>query len=514
MTFTHLFSFALFVPGVLSAHGLVIDHDKSVIRDELGRQRLWHGINIVNKGAPFHPFLDHYVPGLSVTSEDIEVLHTMGTSVVRLGVMMPGMYPSGPELNKTYLSTIRKIVDRLHDNGIGTILDLHQDVLAPKICGEGTPDWMLNVSALDAMPLPRPAALTEIPIDPTTGHPSSCTPSGPLKFIGWSEWYMTDQCGKAFEQLYSGVGPMAAAFESYWKELATEFKGHPGLIAYELLNEPWLGDYVHDPLLLLEGGRAEKKGVGAYMQRMHDVVKGVDPDSLILYSPAEVNNRAMRHVGYENGFLPEAAMAYHVYCIVGTDGDGPTNPILKELCHFNDGFQMTNREEDLRRLQTAGFVTEFGAVNPSPTGLAEVEFVLDHFDSMDPPTSWAFWDFGEIQRQNVSSKEIYMKVLARPYPRAVAGDLQRLSFDTNTAEFEMKYNLIDSRNVTTELFLPKTLHYPAGYSITVDPVGAVKVIDTSYGVDLVASETMHELSSTSVTIKVAPTPKSLRKVLV
>jgi len=74
------------------------------------------------------------------------------------------------------------------------------------------------------------------------------------------------------------------------------------------------------------------------MQRMHDIIRSVDNDTLVLYAPAEVNNRAMRKVGYEQGFLPEAAMAYHIYCIVGTDGDGPTNPLLKDLCHFNDGF--------------------------------------------------------------------------------------------------------------------------------------------------------------------------------
>lgn len=46
---------------------------------------------------------------------------------------------------------------------------------------------------------------------------------------------------------------------------------------------------------------------------------------------------------------------------------------------------------DLKRLQTAGFVTEFGAVSAKPTGLAEVKFVLDALDAADPPLSWTFW---------------------------------------------------------------------------------------------------------------------------
>jgi len=309
---------------------------------------------------------------------------------------------------------------------------------------------------------------------------------------------MTDQCGKSFQKLYDGEGVMAKAFEQYWKDVATRFKNHPGVMAYELLNEPWLGDHVHDPLLLLEGGRAEKE-VGKYMQRMHDIVKAADPNGMVLYAPAEVNNRAMRHVGYDAGFLPEAAMSYHVYCVVGTDGDGPTNPILKELCHFNDGFQMKHREQDLRRLQTAGFVTEFGAVYPSETGFAEVEFVLNHFDAMQPPTSWAFWDQGLIMRQNETNRNAYLKLLARAYPRAVSGVLHTIHWESSTAAFEMQYTPASGN---TTVFLPKKFHYPNGYDVVVSPDGAVDVIDVADGIQL-ASASMASKVTISVSARTA-----------
>lgn len=412
---------------------------------------------------------------------------------------MPGVFPEGPTVNTTYLDEIERIIDRLHDNGIETIVDLHQDVLAPKVCGEGTPDWMLNVSALNAMEFPRPLSLSTIDVDPSTGRPKSCAPLGPLKFLGWSEWYATDACGKAFQQLYDGTGAIADAFEAYWREVATRFKGHPGVMAYELLNEPWVGDHVGHPALLLKSGVAEAE-VGKYMQRMHDVVRSVDPDTLVLYAPAEVNNRIMRRVGYEQGFLPEAGMAYHVYCIVGTDGDGPTSLPLKELCHFNDGFSLKQREADLFRLQTAGFVTEFGAVNPSPTGLAEVGFVLDHFESMHPPTSWAFWDYHEIVgHSNKTQVDAYIKLLARPYPRAIAGDLWSVRFNSETNAFKMQYKTaVDG---STEIFLPKKLRYPTGYTVKVYPYGVVDVEETADGLTVTAN------SSQTVTIDVVASSK-------
>jgi len=272
-------------------------------------------------------------------------------------------------------------------------------------------------------------------------------------------------------------------------------------MAYELMNEPWIGDHVGHPRLLLEGGRAEVE-VGKYMQRMHDIVRAEDPDTLVLYAPAEVNNRAMRRVGYEHGFLPEAAMAYHVYCIVGTDGDGPTTMPLKELCHFNDGFQLTQREKDLRRLQTAGFITEFGAVNPSPTGLAEVGFVLDHFEAMNPPTSWAFWDYGEIVgHPNKTQVDAYIRLLARPYPRALAGELTSLAFNAETSVLELRYDAVAGG--VTEIVLPRELRYADGYSLIASPEEAVVVKDTDYGLTLTAS------SMQAVTVQIAPKSPAL-----
>eukprot|EP00930_Biecheleria_cincta_P034386 TRINITY_DN23774_c0_g1_i1.p1 TRINITY_DN23774_c0_g1~~TRINITY_DN23774_c0_g1_i1.p1 ORF type:complete len:489 (+),score=85.84 TRINITY_DN23774_c0_g1_i1:60-1526(+) len=452
-----------------TAAAYTVDRDYSIFVDSSGRQRLWHGVNFVEKSPPYYPI---------ITEADIANLKSFGGYAVRLGVMMPGMFPYGPTLNTTYLDKIEEIVDTLHAANIETILDLHQDVLAPKICGEGTPDWMLNITDLHAMEFPRPAQITPIKIDPKTGHPESCAPTGHLKSIGWSMFYTTDQCGKAFQQLYDGGNTMAESFASYWAELAKRFRGHAGILAYELLNEPWVGDHVTHPSLLLETGKAEAE-VGKYMQRMHDVVRAIDEHALILFSPAEVNNRLMRRVGYETGFLEGAGMAYHVYCLTGTDGDGPTTWYAKQLCHFNDGNQLKQRESDLKRLKTAGFVTEFGAVAPSITGIAEVEFVLDHFDAVQPPSSWAYWDYGELTRDK-SKADKYLTVVARAYPRAVAGRISSMSFDSTNSTFKMQYEAF--ADGVTEIFLPLQRRYPHGYTVSTSPSVAVET--TSDGIQL------------------------------
>jgi endoglycosylceramidase len=47
----------------------------------------------------------------------------------------PGYY------NQTYLSEIDKLITKLGDSGIYTLVDAHQDVLARSVCGEGMPNF-------------------------------------------------------------------------------------------------------------------------------------------------------------------------------------------------------------------------------------------------------------------------------------------------------------------------------------------------------------------------------------
>lgn len=47
----------------------------------------------------------------------------------------PGIY------NDTYLDEVTKLINRLGEKGIYTMIDAHQDVYARKICGEGMPNF-------------------------------------------------------------------------------------------------------------------------------------------------------------------------------------------------------------------------------------------------------------------------------------------------------------------------------------------------------------------------------------
>ncbi len=445
----------------------------STFRDSLNRTRLFHGMNYVQKSPPYYP---------TIYKDDIEHLVNMGMNVVRLGCMLPGLFPTNSTPSELYLKQINNISQLLFQHNIYTIIDLHQDVLAPKLCGEGTPDWMLNVSSLGAMPMPEPLAWH----DKNFSH-KHCHPLGWFKFLGWSEWYLTDAVGKAFQDIYHGKGLMSKMFDQYWHVVSNYFNNIDSVLAYELMNEPWIGDYIQHPDLLLKAGAAEKLNVGLYMQRTHDIVREHDKHTPVLFSPAELNNRAFRRVGYEKGFLPGEPLAFHVYCLVGTDGDGPDTPFQIELCKLDDNFTLSQRNDDLLRLQTAGIVTEFGAVNGVPTGLNEVRRVANAMDAMTPPISWCFWDHNEPRT------EIYKKELSRSYAIATPGLLLSQSFNVTTSKFQCSFILQSAQpndSNILELFLSKKYYYPNGFTMSTMPekIGTIVSIENDSYVKIRVSQ--------------------------
>jgi len=233
-------------------------------------------------------------------------------------------------------------------------------------------------------------------------------------------------------------------------------------------------------LLLLKSGLAESQNVGPFMERIHQAIRTVDPNTMTLYAPAEVNNRFQRHVGYQKGFLPGSPMAFHVYCITGTDGPGPTTPITKDICHFNDNYQMKTRREDLLRLNAPGFVTEFGAVEDVATGLAEVRFVTEHLDGAGTgmPLSWIYWG------ANVPDAVDYRTELARSYPMAVAGDIVDFSFNVTTGHTMLSF-LPNSRTASTELYLSDVYQYTNGFDVVVTPNSCCVVTTRKNGASIV-----------------------------
>ncbi|CAI7880628.1 unnamed protein product [Closterium sp. NIES-54] len=122
-----------------------VDPSSGRIRDVYNRERVFHGVNAVFKGPPWHPpVLDSFHPELSFSPADFAILQTLGLNVVRLGVMWPGVHPARGETNETYLHVMKRMVRQMRAAGIYTLVDFHQDVFGSRFCGEGAPSWLFD----------------------------------------------------------------------------------------------------------------------------------------------------------------------------------------------------------------------------------------------------------------------------------------------------------------------------------------------------------------------------------
>ena len=99
-----------------------------VFVDEHGRQRIFHGTNVITKGRPWYPSRFGYDAFTSLVKEDFELMASVGINSIRLGVMWPGVEPYKGRYNETYLNVIREIAAEAADYGIYTLADMHQGV--------------------------------------------------------------------------------------------------------------------------------------------------------------------------------------------------------------------------------------------------------------------------------------------------------------------------------------------------------------------------------------------------
>lgn len=99
----------------------------------------------------------------------------------------------------------------------------------------------------------------------------------------------------------------------------------------------------------------------------------------------------------------------------------------------------------------------------------------DHFQS------WAYWslkdfhDFttmdktGPIYAVDGTLEQAKLKFLSRTYAQAIAGVPSKMTFDPQTASFLLRYRAEWCSGAPTEIYLNEKLHYPIGYSVSVEP---------------------------------------------
>ena len=429
-------------------------HNRWIV-DPDGRVLVLHGVNMVNKTGSHEPAATGF------EADDAAFLAENGFTTVRLGLIWTSVEPSPGEYDDAYLESVRETTELLAAEGIWTLLDFHQDLYSERFEGEGAPDWAVQDDG--------------IPAEPKLGFPAN--------------YFGMLALNRAFDHFWDndpgpgGVG-LQDRYAAAWTHVAEFFSSTPGVMGYDLFNEPWPGTGY--ALCLNPGGCPEfDKKLSAFSQRITDAIRTVDPDTVSFYEPNVLfNSGASTSVQVEGDDL---GFSFHDYCLFDVVPAPETLGLERPVCSVLDQILWTNMEKHVQQRSVTPLLTEFGASDR----LANIGDMVDR--AAEHRTGWQYWAYcgcgdptttggGDKQAlvfdpqqapTGANVKTDKLKVLAIPHPTAVAGTPLSYGFNRSTGRFTLTYSTSKAAGggnfpagSRTTIAVP-AIHYPDGYTVSV-----------------------------------------------
>eukprot|EP00475_Leptophrys_vorax_P035095 TRINITY_DN5745_c0_g1_i1.p1 TRINITY_DN5745_c0_g1~~TRINITY_DN5745_c0_g1_i1.p1 ORF type:complete len:531 (-),score=105.03 TRINITY_DN5745_c0_g1_i1:143-1735(-) len=431
------------------------------IIDSEGRERHFRGFNTIVKGPPYLPVTDHFDWRWSLSKEDFQIMFDMGLNVIRLGVMWPGVEPVRNQYNHTYLKLLSSIVDQAGEYGINVVLDMHQDTLSAKTCGEGIPDWAFDGDPDFPFPWPFYQKITPGP----DGHP---TPEECSHVNSPGE--LTKSASYAYQSIYSNRDGLRDSFANCWKVVAAHFRHAKNIVGYNLINEPFAGDIWQNPALLVPGV-ADTFNLQPLYNVVARAIREVDEDTLILFEGVTWDNLWLGFTDVPGGedYRNRSVLSYHHYYITE---HGPNIVKIEPT--------VQQRLKDSARLKCGLMMTEVGTT----TVPLEDRHILDKFKQS--VISWCYKRYYGITGDgdtifldpNGTMNMPLAYNMSRPYPAAVAG--QTVSWKHSTASsgedhFEFQFILDPSIDSPSVVHFNSVLYFRSGWMFTVSPAEHVLV---------------------------------------
>ena len=366
---------------------LHVEKETRKIVNSNGEEVILHGVNVVYKNKPWHPTLDenNWSYNTSFTQRDIGYLKSWGFNVVRLGVMWPGVIDSSNNINSTYLDTMKKIVEDLGNNGIYTLVDMHQDLLSEYFCGEGIPNHLMkDVSQMKTFPWPLGTEFGG-----TIPTREQC-----IKYPLFGTYYATKAVNYAFEELYKKNSTLYNELHRFWKVIAESFKGNTNVLGFELINEPNSGNIYRNPLEFLDlFGRSGHKYLEPLYQSLAKLIWSIDPERNIVFESTGNSPFTSGFVSAPGGKskVTRQIFSHHVYCPL-VDWSGC--PRLPKICPVFDNLMMYLRYMESQYFGSGLLLTEFGALSQDKACVEETHNILSRADALGE--GWIYWQYKQF----------------------------------------------------------------------------------------------------------------------
>ena len=404
--------------------------------DESGRIVVLRGVNLAgnSKVPPFRPNAD---------GADLDRMVELGINVIRLVFIWEAFEPTRGVYDDAYLQEMAQIARHAAARGIRTIVDIHQDGFsrhASRGSGSGFPPWAIS---------PRGKA--------------SKPDNGP-NCKNWPLLMATDPTThRSFDDFYANVNGVRDRYLAMLARIGTQFASTPGVIGYDLLNEPW-GD--------------EEKDLAPLYHDAASVIRIVHP-SAILFLEGHITTNGGLSSKLPRPKFENVAYAPHYY-----------KPSAMVLNRFNGSTLAIRKAFDVMTSQAISWnapllLGEFGLDATAYQADSYVASLYDHLDlSLASGTQWNFtpdwtperkdgWNDEDFNILDPTTLRPRPNFRPRPYPRAIAGTPARFGFSpeggTQGGAFvELNWEHAPERG-HTELFIPRDLFPWASTVITASP---------------------------------------------
>ena len=413
------------------------------LTDELGGVLILHGANVSGsaKGDPQRV--------AQIDASDVARLAGWGFDFARFLILWDGLEPQPGQIDQAYLDRIEERVDLLWSGGIHVMLDLHQDLWSIRFGGDGAPDWAIRDDGL-----------------PFEGQDQ------------WFENYLQPAVKRCFDNFWAyDQGAHADLQEHYvaaWQAVAARFRDHPGVLGYDVMNEPHPGSDM-DPIELLglrpnpEGphARFDRDEFGPFYQRVINGMRQVDPDKWVFVEPryGAPGLGMPSYLGPLTDPRPGAARiawAPHLYSLSAeaTGVYAPDDPVV--------ALWETERRAELARQPMPLLIGEFGFNHGTVDAERYLNDVLQMADRNLAGWAWWSYDCGGWGFWECDGTEKPLTAMAvRAYPRRVAGEPQGFSYDATTRVLELRFTSRADVGGDTVVVAPERL-YPDGPAVTLD----------------------------------------------
>jgi endoglycosylceramidase len=458
--------------------------------DQDGRVVILRGVNMVSKLPPYT------ASAAGFGEEDAALLAASGFNVVRLGVIHSAVEPEPGRYDDAYLDDLARTVELLARHGIWSLLDFHQDVFGPAFGGVGIAEW---ATFTDDLPEP----------DPNPGFPTYYYVSEPLHRAFDSFWQNREGPG--------GIG-IQDRYAAALAHVAARFAQVPGVLGYELMNEPFPGSAWQ--MCYQEEGCPDQDAtwLSEFNERVGSAIRAADSTTLVFYEPWVLFDLG-RPTHVPRPSFEGVAFSFHPYGCEGVIAS--CNATVSEILERAEVYAA---ERGLPLL-----ASEWGAFTPAlvppPRTIADaITTVATHMD--DAMMSWTYWTwanrtpyevtFGSdvqgivadlMQPRDASNvRWDRLDALARPFPRAVAGTPVAWRYDAAERVFELTYSTVPpggggiAGDAATEVYVPLR-HYPRGYVVDVSGADVVSEPDATI------LRLTNQPGATTVRVQVAPPQK-------